>query len=142
MIHRLDNLVTDPAPYPIVRVTTQPQADLLAKAAGRRQILPEHLTAYPAPMRQYMALTETVPIGWVGSIIVGNETWCTSMFVNPTFRRQGIARSLLYQMLTDDRDSGATANILLASHTGSKLYPTVGYESLGMLYMFTPPRKG
>jgi predicted acetyltransferase len=62
------------------------------------------------------------------------------MYVNPAYRRQGIARALLNRMLTDDRDNGATANILLASHTGSKLYPTVGYETLGMLYMFTPPK--
>jgi GNAT superfamily N-acetyltransferase len=140
MIHRLKNFVPATVPYAIQRVTTKEEAERLAKAAGSRQILPEHLTAVPVPMRQYVALDGETPVGWVGSTVVGDCTWCNSMFVKPEYRRQGIARALLHQMLTDDRDTGVTANILLASHTGSKLYPTVGYEDLGMLYMYTPPK--
>jgi predicted acetyltransferase len=63
------------------------------------------------------------------------------MFVQSAYRRQGIARALLSRMLADDRDAGAAANVLLASHTGSKLYQSVGYETLGTLYMFTPPKE-
>jgi GNAT superfamily N-acetyltransferase len=140
MIHRLQNLAPATAPYPVQRVTTEAEADRLAKAARSRQILPEHLTADPAPMRQYVALDEDRPVGWVGSVVVGDCTWCTNMFVKPEYRRQGIARALLHRMLADDRNAGAAANILLASHAGARLYPTVGYEPLGTLYLFTPPR--
>ena len=145
MIHRLTGLTPiAAAPYPVTRLTTGAQAERLTRAAGRRQILPEHLpehlSAEPAPMRQYMALDGEAPVGWVGSVVVGDCSWCTSMFVRPTYRRRGIGRALLNRMLADDRDAGAEANVLLASHAGAKLYPAVGYETLGTLYMFTPPK--
>ena len=44
-------------------------------------------------------------------------------------------------MLRDDRAAGSKASMLLASHTGGKLYPTVGYETIGELLMFGPPRR-
>jgi hypothetical protein len=30
--------------------------------------------------------------------------------------------------------------VLLATHTGAKLYPVVGYEQIGMLLLFTPKK--
>jgi GNAT superfamily N-acetyltransferase len=140
MVHRLAALEPLAEPYPIVRVRTETEAQLLARAARSRQILPEHLAADPAPMRQYMALDGTLPVGWVGSVVVGDCAWCTNMFVAPAYRRQGIGRSLLARMLADDKAAGAEANILLASHAGARLYPTVGYETIGELLMFTPPK--
>jgi GNAT superfamily N-acetyltransferase len=140
MLHRLAALAPVAQPYPVVQITTAAQAQLLAQAAGSRQILPKHLTADPAPMRQYMALDGETPVGWVGSVVVGDCAWCTNMFVVPSHRRQGIARVLLTRMLADDKTTGAQANILLASHAGAKLYPAVGYETIGKLLMFVPPR--
>jgi GNAT superfamily N-acetyltransferase len=140
MVHRLAALEPLPEPYPVVQVKTAAQAQQLAQAARSRQILPEHLAADPAPMRQYMALDGTTPIGWVGSVVAGDCAWCTNMFVAPEYRRQGIGRSLLARMLADDKAAGAEANILLASHAGAKLYPTVGYETIGELLMLTPPK--
>ncbi len=92
-------------------------------------------------MRQYVALDEEMPVGWVGSVVVGDHAWCTNMFVAPSHRRRGIARALLTRMLADDSASGAQANILLSSHTGAKLYPTVGYQEIGELLMFAPPQQ-
>jgi predicted acetyltransferase len=63
------------------------------------------------------------------------------MYVSPPFRRRGIARSLLCQMLHDDRAGGAQTAVLLASHTGAKLYPVVGYEQIGTLLLFTPKKR-
>jgi GNAT superfamily N-acetyltransferase len=141
MLHRLASLGPVAGSYPVVRVTTEAQAQLLAQAAGSRQILPEHLAVDPAPMRQYMALDGGTPVGWVGSVVVGDCAWCTSMFVVPSHRRRGIARALLIRMLADDKAMGAQANILLASHAGARLYPTVGYETIGKLLMFAPPKQ-
>jgi predicted acetyltransferase len=61
-------------------------------------------------------------------------------FVVPSHRRRGIARALLTRMLADDKAYGAQANILLSSYAGAKLYPTVGYEEIGELLMFAPPK--
>lgn len=96
--------------------------------------------ADPAPMRQYMALDNGTPVGWVSSVVVGDCTWCTGMFVKPAYRRRGIARALLTRMLGDDKAAGAKASVLLASHAGSALYPRVGYEQIGALLMFAPPK--
>jgi GNAT superfamily N-acetyltransferase len=140
--HDLATLPTPPTPFPIVRVETVEQAEALNKAAGRKQLLPELLTQAPPPLRVYTALDEAVPqlIGWVTSIAAAGCGWCHSMFVLTAYRRQGTARALLARMLTDDKAAGAKANVLLASHSGALLYPTVGYQQLGTLYLYTPPR--
>ena len=140
MLHQLAPLAPLAEPFPIVRISSEEQANLLAQAARSRQILPEHLAADPAPMRQYMALDGETPVGWVGSVVVEDCGWCTNMFVVPSHRRRGIARALLTRMLADDQASGARANILLASHAGAKLYPAVGYETIGRLLIFVPLR--
>jgi hypothetical protein len=36
----------------------------------------------------------------------------------------------------------ATSAALLASHTGARLYPVVGYRLIATLYLFTPPKTG
>jgi GNAT superfamily N-acetyltransferase len=122
-------------------VRTQEVADRLAKAARTRQALPEHLVP-GSPLRQYVALDGDTIVGWVRSIAVGREsTWVSNMYVLPKYRRRGVGRSMLVKMLRDDRAAGATMSVLTASHTGAMLYPVVGYELIGMLYLFTPPRR-
>ncbi len=129
--------------FPIVPVQTSEQADTLAEAARRKMLLPEHLTADPPPIRLYLAQDEAVPqvVGWVGSAITSVGTWVTSLFVEKAYRRQGVGRALMARMLADDKASGAPASVLLASHTGALLYPTLGYQQLGSLYLYTPPRR-
>jgi GNAT superfamily N-acetyltransferase len=129
----------------------------LTKASGGRQLLPEHLGP-DAPVRQYVAMDADSLVGWVQSVVVrlgaGGRaqaggarrsraevmTWCSNMFVQPSYRRRGIGRALLGRMLRDDRQSGATASVLLASHTGALLYPGVGYVQIGELYAYSPKR--
>lgn len=125
----------------VARVTTVAAAVRLAKAARRRQILPEHLTADPPPMRSYTALDGALPIGWVSSVVVGEHTWCSNLFVTAPYRRRGIGGALMRRMLADDAVAGSRANVLLASRTGALLYPTVGYRAIGELLIFTPPRR-
>lgn len=141
MVHRLKRIAAVPKRHPVIRIATPDQAHTLAKAAGHRLILPGHLDSHPAPIRQYMALDRSTPVGWASSIVVGHYTWCHSMYVCPSHRRRGIARSLLIRMLTDDRAEGSTANVLLSSHAGAHLYSVVGYELIGGLLTFVPPRE-
>jgi GNAT superfamily N-acetyltransferase len=139
-VHRLRRIPRLAEPCPVRRVTTPDLAERLAKAAGSRQVLPEHLKV-TAPLRQYVALDGDLPIGWVKSIVVGDATWVSTMHVQPDYRRRGIGASLLARMLRDDRAAGATASFLLASHAGALLYPRVGYEQIGELLLFTPKRR-
>jgi len=141
MIHRLKRIPRLAAPASIARVRTPAAADELATAARSRQVLHEHLVDDP-PMRQYIARSEDGKIvGWVRSIVVGDGTWVSNMFVEPEHRRRGIGRAMLARMLRDDRAHGAVVSALLASHTGAMLYPVVGYEQIGELLVFVPNRK-
>ena len=144
MAHRLRRMPKLPEPLPVVRVLAQDLADRLAKAARSRQVLPEHLVPH-APLRQYAALDGDRPVGWVRSITVrgpagADTTWVSNMYVDPTYRRRGIGKSMLARMLRDDRAHGSAMSVLSASHTGALLYPVVGYEQVGELLVFTPRR--
>ena len=101
------------------------------------QILPEHLTEY-APLRLYAAFAADKPVGRSRSIVVGDSTWVSNVYVYPAYRRRGIGKAMLVKMLQDDRADGAARSVLLASHTGAMLYPTVGYELIGKLLLYTP----
>ncbi len=140
MVHRLKKIPRVPSPASIERVTTMVVAEQLAKATRARPLAAEHL-ARDSRLRQYVARMDNKIVGWVRSIVVGDSTWCSSMYVRLQFRRRGIGRALLARMLRDDRTSGATLAVLLASHAGAKLYPLVGYEQIGTLLLFTPPKK-
>jgi GNAT superfamily N-acetyltransferase len=140
MVHGLARIPPVDGPLPIERVTTRAMADALAKAAGSRQVLPEHL-ASDAPLRQYVALDGDRPVGWVRSIVVGDATWVSNMYVEPAHRRRGVGRSLLVQLLDDDRRHGALRSVLTASHTGALLYPRVGFVSVGELLLYNPTRR-
>jgi GNAT superfamily N-acetyltransferase len=145
MAHRLRRIPKLPEPLAVVRVMTRELADLLAKVARSRQVLPEHLVP-DAPLRQYVALDGEQIVGRVRSIVVrGTDgtvtTWVSNMYVEPPYRRRGIGKAMLAKMLRDDRSKGATMSVLAASHTGAMLYPVVGYESVGELLVFTPRRR-
>lgn len=125
-------------PFTIERVADEATARLLAKAARRRQILPEHLTADPPPIRSYVAFEGRTPVGWVNSVVVGDLTWCSNLFVIAPKRRLGLGSALMRRMLIDDRAAGSRASVLLASHAGARLYPGVGYVGIGELLIFVP----
>lgn len=143
MIHSLEDIPAFEQPVLLERVTTISMADRVNKAARSRQVLPEHLPnddSLHTPIRQYVALVEDEIVGRVASIEAGEDTWVHNLYVTPKFRRRGIARALMSQMLLDDRAAGVRQSVLLATHTGAKLYPILGYEQIGVLYIYTPPR--
>jgi GNAT superfamily N-acetyltransferase len=142
MCHDLTRIPRRDSPAMIERVMTQAMADRLAKAARSRQILPEHLGSNE-PLRQYVALDDGgAMLGWVRSIAAGDGArWCSNMYVLPPHRRRGIGRAMLCRMLRDDRKLGASIAVLTASHTGAKLYTSVGYQQIATLYLFTPRKR-
>ena len=139
MVHELKRIPRFDSSVEILRVTTVDLAERVNKAARSRQILPEHL-AKDSPLRQYVALVDDKPVGWVRSIDVEQATWCSDMYVGPEFRRRGIARAMMAQMLRGDRAHGSKLAVLTASHAGAKLYPIVGYKQIGTLMLYTPKK--
>jgi GNAT superfamily N-acetyltransferase len=127
---------------PIRRITQTAEANAVAKAARSRQILPQHLTEEDAACRLYAAFDGDRPIGWCSSIRTHpDRAWVSNLFVHPDYRRKGIGRTLMSAMLDDDARYGVTWSVLLASLTGAKLYPCLGYEERGQLLLFSPRKR-
>jgi len=139
MVHDLQTIPRPASPARVHRVLSPDLAARVATARGRRSLSAD-LLKRDAPLRLYAAECNGEVTGWAERIRCPAGTWCASMFVLPPHRRQGIASALLATLLRDDRASGATCNVLLASHTGAKLYVTLGYRQLGTLLLYTPKR--
>jgi len=137
IMHRLRRLPNFPEPYPIQRVATAEMAERLNKAAGRRHIRVEDL-ARGTKIRSYAALDDGRVVGWASSISVSDYSWVQSMYVAPAYRRRGIGKAILAQLLRDAKAHGAKASYLTASRAGAMLYPHVGFETIGQLLLYTP----
>jgi GNAT superfamily N-acetyltransferase len=138
-VQRLSRIPKVPPPLPIERVRTPELAARLGKITRTRPI-PDSLLGNDAPFRQYVALDGGEIVGQVRSVDAVGATWCADMLVNPGYRRRGIGRALLCHMLRDDRARGSKCSVLTASHAGALLYPHVGYDRIGTLFMFAPAR--
>jgi GNAT superfamily N-acetyltransferase len=138
-IQRLARIPKPASPARIERLCTAARAAELGKLTRTRPLPAEMLTD-KAPFRQYVALDGDRIVGRVRSVDAAGATWCTDMHVEPSHRRRGIGRALLCAMLHDDRKRGSQCSVLTASHTGALLYPLVGYERIGTLFMFVPRR--
>src|SRR5262245_4374205 len=136
-VQRLHRIPRFALPLPIERVRTSELATRLAQATRSRPILPS-LLGNDAPFRQYVALDGQAIVGRVQSVDAVGATWCADMQVDARYRRRGIGRALLCRMLRDDRARGAACSVLTASHLGALLYPRVGYERIGTLFLFAP----
>jgi GNAT superfamily N-acetyltransferase len=138
-VQRLERIPKLPSPASIERVRTSALAERLGKITRRRPISSEFF-GDDSPFRQYIALEGQDIVGRVRSVDAAGATWCADMYVNASHRRRGIGRALLSRMLRDDRARGSKCSVLTASRTGALLYPHVGYERIGTLYMFAPRR--
>ena len=138
-VQRLQRIPRPASPVTIERVRTPELAARLGKVTRTRPI-PDSLLAGDAPFRQYVALDGNEIVGRVRSVDAVGATWCADMYVEKSHRRRGIGQALLGRMLRDDRTRGSKCSVLTASHTGALLYPRVGYERIGTLFMFAPRR--
>ena len=138
-VQRLERIPKPPCPLPIERVRTPELAARLGKVTRTRPIL-DSLLGDDAAFRQYVALDGEQIVGRVRSVDARGATWCADMHVNTSHRRRGIGQALLSRMLLDDRARGSKCSVLTASHTGALLYPRVGYERIGTLFLFAPKR--
>lgn len=137
-VHDLRRIPRSQCAASIQLLRTEKQALDFATA---NRIRPEKADVYSRDeYRQFLAYIDNMLVGWVRSIETEMGTWCSNLFVQPAFRRQGIARSLLCQMLRDDRKREAKRSVLLSSHTGALLYPQIGYQQLGTLFIFAPKK--
>jgi GNAT superfamily N-acetyltransferase len=138
-VQRMKRIPSPQSPVSIERVRTPELAVQLGKITRTRPISSNFLVE-DAPFRQYVALDGEDIVGRVRSVDAAGATWCTDMYVQSSHRRRGIGQALLSKMLRDDRAHGSKCSVLTASHTGALLYPRVGYERIGTLFMFAPTK--
>ena len=123
----------------IRRVCTAADAEAVAKAGHKNQLLPEHLTTGNSICRLYAAFDGTIAVGWVSSIRTHPErSWVSNLFVSTSYRKRGIGHSLMSFMLEEDTKYGVRHSVLLASAEGAKLYPKLGYRNRGTALLFAP----
>jgi GNAT superfamily N-acetyltransferase len=139
-IHDLRRIPRCTSPARIERVTTPARAAELGQVTRTRPIPYEQLTD-DAPFRQYVALRDEAIVGWVRSVDAGLGAWVSNMHVLPAHRRRGIGRALLSRLLRDDREQGFASSVLLASHSGALLYPHLGYQQIGLLWLLAPRKR-
>lgn len=92
--------------------------------------------------RQYTVSHPTRSIGFVRSVPCGQDAWVSDLFVHEAYRRQGYGTALMSRLLRDDGASGVRNSVLTASLTGSKLYPQLGYELIGIVQTFVSQSAG
>jgi GNAT superfamily N-acetyltransferase len=140
-VHFLERIPKAPSPVRLEQVRTADAAAALGRATRSRPLAGEFLEP-KAPFRQYIARDGETVVGWVRSVPVDRMAWCANLGVPPAWRRRGIGRALLLKMLRDDRSLGFQCSVLLSSHTGALLYPQIGYERIGTLYIYGLRRRG
>lgn len=139
-VQPLRQIPSPPAAVSIERVQTVERAAQLAKIIRRRPIAAD-LLGDGAPFRQYVAVDGDAIVGRVRSVDAVGATWCAAMYVEPSHRRRGIGQALMSKMLQDDQARGARCSMLLATHAGALLYPSMGYERIGTLLIFGPKKR-
>ena len=123
----------------VLKVDSLELAASFAAYSQSRPLQSEHLGPN-APLRQYVAVSGDAIVGQVRSVHVGESTWVANMQVDEKHRRRGIGTLLLATMLRDDRKLSFRQSVLLATHTGAKLYPKLGYKQIGLMHIFAPPQ--
>jgi predicted GNAT family acetyltransferase len=112
---------------------------LQAHKQRARPLLPEHFAGEPPKARMYYAEVDGQAVGAVTSVhLRKHATWVHNLRTREEYRRRGIATALMNAMLADDVRYGAKHSVLLASHAGALLYPSLGYAHIGTLHIYSP----
>jgi ribosomal protein S18 acetylase RimI-like enzyme len=122
------DFVSDP---PVREVLTQENLDQVKQAANHK------LRLMPGS-RLFGIFDETRDYGWVRSVAVGSDAWVSNLFVHAPFRGRGYGRALMSTLLQSDKEHGVENSVLLASSSGARLYPHLGYRQIAILQMFCP----
>lgn len=123
--------------HDVRRIDSVESARALAKAAKVRQLTEDEAADPDADLRVHMAVVDGKPIGWCGSVRTSKKSATTiDVYVDRNHRQRGIGKALMRAMLADDAKRGITANHLIASRLGGKLYASVSYDHIGTLACF------
>ena len=130
-VHDLQNIPTIESVPPVRLVDDQATMDSIKmRGSQRRKLRPE--------ARHYTIWDDNQDYGWVYSVPVGKNNWVADLRVHESERGKGYGRALMSKLLRDDQALGVQNSVLLASSSGARLYPHLGYQQIGVLQMFCP----
>ncbi len=123
------------------RVTDAAMAERVRKAARRKMLDADDLSAARPRVRLYAATIDDKPVSWCRCIHMARGAgYVADVYTTPEWRRRGVATAVMTRMLIDDNQAGARRSVLIASTAGAMLYPHLGYERVALLEVFTPLR--
>lgn len=123
------------------RISTWQEMEDYAAATGRKPYARREIEGDDPQIRFYYSVSEGMIVGAVASIRTPAETfWVSNLWVTEEKRREGRATAMMAQLLTDNRSAGEGMTVLLSSKTGAHLYPKLGFEQIGTLLLYQPPR--
>jgi len=128
-------------PLVIRQVLTQDDLDRIRRTSGKKGLLLEQLHKESPTHRIFVAIENDEAVGYVTSVpTFNNMNWVSSLYVANSYRRRGIGAALMKTMLANDSHHGVKNSVLVSSRQGARLYPKLGYEQIGTLHMFSPPK--
>jgi predicted GNAT family acetyltransferase len=130
-VHDLQDIPVFDSEPPVRLVATQAELDQVPQVA-------KHKLKLMLNCRQFGVFDEERDYGWVRSIPIGRDAWVSNLYVHAAARGRGFGRALMSSLLRADRENGVETSVLLASSSGARLYPHLGYRQIAVLQMFCP----
>jgi hypothetical protein len=123
------------------RITSSEEMEMYARATGRKPYRSEDIEGQFPKIRCYYSVSEETVVGGVATILTPNDTfWVSNLWVTEERRREGRATAMMAQLLQDNAKAGPAMTVLLSSKAGAYLYPCLGFEQIGTLLLYQPPK--
>lgn len=142
----LQNREPATASWTIRRVQSVEEARIISKqlyGKSYRKVRPEDVVSATPAIRMYWVDVDGQAVAVARSLMPQPAaTWMQDVVTVPAFRRRGIATALLGHILADDMIHGSQHSVLLASQSGSRLYPLLGYQQRAVLQIYNSVPQG
>ena len=140
-VHATDEIPDYESKPKVRRVVSMTDSDQIKRLRRNRKAIRDvDLREEGAEHRLYAVIDGIRACGWVGSVPFGDKSWIADLYVLPEYRGRGYGRALMSAVTREDREFGVRESVLLASAAGARLYPHIGYQTIGTLQLFCPRR--
>jgi GNAT superfamily N-acetyltransferase len=126
-----------PTGMTIQRVTTLQQVEWYNRTQGRMAIYPVELEE--ARLRYYLVYQGPLPVARGRLVLLDRGVFCLDgIHTLASYRRRGIGRAMVTQMMADAAAAGHPVGVLSSSEMGHPLYQQLGYQDILNLTLFEP----
>ncbi|MEC9484732.1 MAG: ribosomal protein S18-alanine N-acetyltransferase [Candidatus Izemoplasma sp.] len=89
---------------------------------------------YHSQSEYIVAKDERKPIGYIGALVVGHQVDIINLYVEPDYRRQGVATQLFKTLLNSEKEislTDITLDVKENNHVAISLYKKIGFSVIG-----------